>query len=232
MSSLITSASTWISNETPKKRIPTMRKTMKKRSNETEHIDEPDYSKLKMNNIEELQNISDERSQRVNDLLNQMTSAENNENDDKFGDFVPISPPTLQSKKDIQSIEHSKDYNPSISTYLEASTSRKYKANNENVNYGANDNGNDKLSNYNKSYEPSTIKPYYANMGISTSNNNGTTGNNDKLMERINYMIHLLEAQQHEKTDNITEEFLLYTFLGVFVIFVVDSFAKTGTYKR
>jgi hypothetical protein len=69
-------------------------------------------------------------------------------------------------------------------------------------------------------------------MGISTTNNNGTTGNNDKLMERINYMIHLLEAQQHEKTDNITEEFLLYTFLGVFVIFVVDSFAKTGTYKR
>lgn len=232
MSSLITSASTWISNETPKKRISTMRKTMKKRSNETEQMDEPDYSKLKMNNIEELQNISDERSQRVNDLLNQMTNAENNDNDDKFGDFVPISPPTLQSKKDIQSIEHSKEYNPSVSTYLEASTSRKYKANNENVDYGANDNGNDKLSNYNKSYEASAIKPYYANMGISTSNNNGKSGNNDKLMERINYMIHLLEAQQHEKTDNITEEFLLYTFLGVFVIFVVDSFAKTGTYKR
>jgi hypothetical protein len=232
MSSLITSASTWISNETPKKRIPTMRKTMKKRSNDIEQMDEPDYGKLKMNSIEELQNISDERSQRVNDLLNQMTNAGNNDNDDKFGDFVPISPPTIQSKKDIQSIEHSKEYNPSVSTYLEASTSRKYKANNDNVDYGANDNGNDKLSNYNKSYEAPAIKPYYANMGISTSNNNGKTGSNDKLMERINYMIHLLEAQQHEKTDNITEEFLLYTFLGVFVIFVVDSFAKTGTYKR
>ena len=45
-------------------------------------------------------------------------------------------------------------------------------------------------------------------------------------------MIHLLEEQQHEKTENITEEFLLYTFLGVFVIFVVDSFARAGKYTR
>lgn len=231
MSSLITSASTWISNDTPKKRIPTMRKTIKKRSNDTESFDEPDYGKLKMNNIEELQNISDERSERVNDLLNQMTNIDSEDNE-KIGDFVPITPPTLQSKKDIQSVEHSKEYNPSVSTYLEASTSRKYKANNENVEYGANDNGNSKLSNYNKSYEAPSIKPYYANMGITTENSNGIGSNNDKLMERINYMIHLLEAQQHEKTDNITEEFILYTFLGVFVIFVVDSFAKTGTYKR
>ena len=65
-------------------------------------------------------------------------------------------------------------------------------------------------------------------MGISSS----TGGSNDKLMERINYMVHLLEGQQHEKTDNITEEFILYTFLGVFVIFVVDSFARTGKYTR
>ena len=45
-------------------------------------------------------------------------------------------------------------------------------------------------------------------------------------------MIHLLEQQQHEKTDNITEEFLLYTFLGVFVIYVVDSFSRSGKYVR
>ena len=67
-------------------------------------------------------------------------------------------------------------------------------------------------------------------MGLSAKND--TNDGNNKLMERVNYMIHLLEAQQHEKTDNITEEFILYTFLGVFVIFVVDSFAKTGKYTR
>jgi hypothetical protein len=57
------------------------------------------------------------------------------------------------------------------------------------------------------------------------------TGDN-KLMEKINYMIHLLEEQQNEKTNNITEEFILYTFLGVFIIFVVDSFARSGKYTR
>jgi len=52
------------------------------------------------------------------------------------------------------------------------------------------------------------------------------------LMERINYMIHMLENQQHEKTEHITEEFLLYTFLGIFVIYVVDSFSRVGKYTR
>ena len=42
----------------------------------------------------------------------------------------------------------------------------------------------------------------------------------------------MLEQQQNEKTSNITEEFVLYMFLGVFIIFVVDSFAKTGKYIR
>ena len=67
-------------------------------------------------------------------------------------------------------------------------------------------------------------------MGLSAKND--TNDGNNKLMERANYMIHLLESQQHEKNDNITEEFILYTFLGVFVIFVVDSFVKTGKYTR
>ena len=45
-------------------------------------------------------------------------------------------------------------------------------------------------------------------------------------------MINLLEEQQDEKTENVTEELVLYLFLGVFVIFVVDSFARAGKYTR
>jgi hypothetical protein len=56
--------------------------------------------------------------------------------------------------------------------------------------------------------------------------------NQDDLLKKLNYMIHLLEEQQDEKTDNVTEELILYLFLGVFVIFVIDSFAKVGKYKR
>jgi hypothetical protein len=96
-------------------------------------------------------------------------------------------------------------------------------------NYGANNSGSASLSNYQRSYEPPqqlVNKPYYANMGISQ----GST--DSKLMEKINYMVHLLEEQSHEKTNNITEEFILYTFLGVFIIFVVDSFSRSGKYIR
>ena len=55
---------------------------------------------------------------------------------------------------------------------------------------------------------------------------------NNALLERLNYMIHLLEEQQNEKTNNLTEELILYIFLGIFVIFVVDSFTKIGKYTR
>ena len=93
-------------------------------------------------------------------------------------------------------------------------------------NYGANDSNLGKLSSYNTSYQPSNI-PYYAKMGIGA-----TAPGGDKLMEKINYMIHLLEEQQNEKTSNITEEFILYTFLGVFMIYIADSFVRAGRYVR
>jgi hypothetical protein len=51
-------------------------------------------------------------------------------------------------------------------------------------------------------------------------------------MQKLNYMIHLLEERQDEKTNNVTEEVVLYSFLGIFIIFVCDSFARAGKYIR
>jgi high-affinity K+ transport system ATPase subunit B len=56
--------------------------------------------------------------------------------------------------------------------------------------------------------------------------------NNELLLQKLNYMINLLEEQQDEKTNNVTEEVVLYSFLGIFIIFVVDSFARVGKYVR
>jgi len=53
-----------------------------------------------------------------------------------------------------------------------------------------------------------------------------------QLLEKLNYMIYLLEEQKDEKTGQVTEELILYVFLGVFVLFVLDSFFKTGKYSR
>jgi hypothetical protein len=51
-------------------------------------------------------------------------------------------------------------------------------------------------------------------------------------MQKLNRITNILEDIQMEKTSNITEELILYSFLGVFVIFVVDSFARAGKYHR
>ena len=64
------------------------------------------------------------------------------------------------------------------------------------------------------------------------SPNMSETNNGDVLLTKINYMINLLEEQQDERTNNVTEEVVLYSFLGIFIIFIVDSFAKTGKYVR
>jgi len=52
------------------------------------------------------------------------------------------------------------------------------------------------------------------------------------LSEKLDYMIRLLEEQRDEQTGHMTEEIILYLFLGIFIIFVLDSFVKTGRYSR
>jgi hypothetical protein len=93
-------------------------------------------------------------------------------------------------------------------------------------NFSANDVPVSVYSNYQASYG----KPAMFQKDSHVVPNAGVRDN--KLLEKINYMIQLLEEQQHEKTNNITEEFILYTFLGVFIIFVVDSFSRAGKYTR
>jgi hypothetical protein len=64
------------------------------------------------------------------------------------------------------------------------------------------------------------------------TSNQPNVNNRDQLLEKLNYMIHLLEEQKDEKTGHVMEEVILYSFLGVFIIFIVDSFARAGKYTR
>lgn len=54
----------------------------------------------------------------------------------------------------------------------------------------------------------------------------------DIMMQKLDRIISLLEDQHDEKTGHVTEELVLYCFLGVFIIFIVDSFARAGKYVR
>jgi hypothetical protein len=82
--------------------------------------------------------------------------------------------------------------------------------------------------------KPSETKPsnkmHYMNKQMDQTS--GFSSSNDVLLNKINYMINLLEEQQDERTNNVTEEVILYSFLGIFIIFLVDSFARVGKYTR
>ena len=93
------------------------------------------------------------------------------------------------------------------------------------------------IPNYNSkpTYNNNNI-PYYNYQQNYHDNNNNTSNSmleqNDVILKKLNYMINLLEEQQDEKTSNVTEEIILYSFLGIFMIFIVDSFARVGKYTR
>lgn len=75
-------------------------------------------------------------------------------------------------------------------------------------------------------------RPYYPYRNNLNSENHFENSSQDLLLKKLNYMITLLENQQDEKTSNVTEEVILYSFLGIFIIFIVDTFFKAGKYTR
>ena len=235
--SLASTASVWTNdNIQTKKRIPTMRRTVKMRqpniddtnSQQDEYVlEEEKYRKMQPNTIEETEEANREKNNRVNELLSKLT--ENNDGN-RLADYQPINNPYVNVRRNDTIDSNSYDVeNEQINlnpTELLPKTIEKQPSQ-----YSANEMSLGNYSNYLHTYTTPKLfqgnQPYYANMGVLS---NGSS--NDNLMEKINYMIHLLEEQQMEKTANITEEFILYIFLGVFVIFTVDSFTRVGKYVR
>jgi hypothetical protein len=78
------------------------------------------------------------------------------------------------------------------------------------------------LANQYKQYMPSVFQ----------ASSTDAVVNKDVLMQKLDQIISLLEDQRDEKTGHVTEELVLYCFLGVFIIFIVDSFARAGKYVR
>jgi len=139
-----------------------------------------------------------------------------------LADFQPISQPSINSMR--QSVNDSNSYTKTSFDDLMPKNLQHHRPD-----FASNDSNLTKLSNYNQTYSGNiSYQPSYAKIGLG----NSSLPLDEKLTEKINYMIHLLEQQQSEKTANITEEFILYTFLGVFVIYVLDSFTRAGRYVR
>jgi hypothetical protein len=153
---------------------------------------------------ESMQSTISQNAERGKTVYDMLNKITSSDSGDDLADFKPVAPPSLaQIKEGFDS-----------STDADIPNSVPY------------DTGFEHLSSYAKSYEAGGIlgKPYYANKGSANSG--------DPVMQKLNHITHILEELQMEKTSNITEELILYTFLGVFVIFVVDSFARVGKYHR
>lgn len=68
---------------------------------------------------------------------------------------------------------------------------------------------------------------------VNPSNNyQNTITSNAEVLNKLNYIINLFEEQKDVKTNQKNEEIILYSFLGVFVIYVLDSFVYIGKYSR
>jgi len=239
--SLITSASPWTNEESniTKKRIPSIRKTIKKQNVTTDQeVDEYNSQTLQnvtilqpeSNTIESTQEKQEERNERISQMINKMTGVAGDNDGNKLADFTPISNPLIQKRTDYE--------NESTETYhdepVQVNPALKYKQQSvgQPANYAYNPTNLGNFGNYQNVYSPTGTPDNHSMYAAPTNNmiQKGFTDN--KIMEKINYMIHMLEEQQNEKTNNVTEEFLLYTFLGVFIIFIVDSFARAGKYTR
>ena len=240
MSLVASCASPWTNENQTRRRQPSMRsKTIKLRPyNENSDMEPDDYTtqtetfqtldKLKQSTpttLDDIQVVNNEKTTKVNELLNKIT-AFNAENDgNKLADFTPIDKPIITQNREI--MRDSNGYINRPGKYLEPADLLPASLEKQRMGpFIANEQPDIAYSNYNQTYsEPRLFQKPAQGM-------NTITGLDNKIMDKINYMIHLLEEQKYEKTANITEEFILYIFLGVFVIYTVDSFTRAGKYIR
>lgn len=234
-----------------RRRIPNMRRTLKQNraytkddnistSNNNDLYSSIDVYENDDGNGELSQrrnNATTEGGANIHEILNKINKFESMSSDG-LADFNPPPKPELNQKKSIPIVGSLKDENMASSEGFESTSipsfdvpiyiPRNSSSTTPSVSKisAANDLG--LYANYKQSYEPPPRGLGY----FATERTGGGNVTMEKLMEKINYVIHMLETQQHEKTNNVVEEVILYTFLGVFIIFVVDSFARAGKYTR
>ena len=243
-------------NAVSKKRTPTLgvvpRKTVKVRpaydsaTDQYEMYEETGESKRndiqnKMpESFEDHIDAQTERTTKINSILNKITSFSA---DDKLGDFNPMPYPVTVAKKNMDPILSAdepvkngenplmpKTGKPVFANQLPSTEQKSpyYRASEP----GSSSSSQSQFSSYRDAYGKEGLisggskEPYYAKMGISKEYGG------DKVIDRLNYMTQMLEALQMEKTNHVTEEFVLYSLLGVFMIYIVDGFSRGGKYIR
>jgi hypothetical protein len=184
---------------------------------------------------------------KVNNILQQIHENSSSDDDSGLADFNPPPKPEsigAQRKKLEQQLGNMTSNGENNIRVLGKSPEASYEdrtndnldLNNFDSNYGDDNKAEEYYRKMLPNYNNQNNRQYYnsksqPNTPQVTANIDGNFSN-ELLLQKINYMINLLEEQQDEKTNNVTEEVVLYSFLGIFIIFVVDSFARVGKYVR
>ncbi len=239
--SLLATASPWDSGDSfapsNKKRISTMalpRKTLKNHRESGAATEQESFEELNPAHLggriagqplsmEETKLKQNSNSLKINGLLNKITGFESESG--RLADFKPPPPPTLTKTPITHPTQKMTPENPLIPALPPSREPASPLKQFYQPFAKSHNNHNSEFSNYvdahsNRiSYSPS----------LSSSNKDDLPYYAKTKDDRINYIVHMLEEMQKEKTNHITEEFVLYTMLGVFIIYVVDGFARIGT---
>lgn len=189
-------------------------------------------------------------SENVNSVISNIHSSqdyESNEGSSELGDFTPLEPPVSVGVEQTKSREESGNIEKSDSDYGSSYDNQPNVGTVETSNTTNYDKYRQYIPDYKKMYgddvevdeltgENGSPGGVYSSVPIDGRLQNAYTPvkmvGPDPLMDKLNHVIHLLEEQQDDKTAHVTEEIVLYLFLGVFVIFIVDSFTRLGKYTR
>ena len=146
------------------------------------------------------------------------------ENEDDLSEFQPLGPPSSAGMERLDSEGMEQGLEERLNAQQNPPNSYESQQTNGNIQ----ESFTQLPSEYAKQYYQQYV-PYFNQMSDDMSPNGA---NKDELLNKLNQIIYLLEEQQDEKTGHVTEELILYSFLGIFIIFIVDSFARVGKYVR
>ena len=88
------------------------------------------------------------------------------------------------------------------------------------------------LSNFYKSEETNNVQPSVKENYLLINGGTPVKPTNNEMLTKLNNILELFEDQKEIKTGQKNEEIVLYCFLGVFVIYIMDSFVNIGKYSR
>ena len=174
-------------------------------------------------------------TQKVNDVLQSIHERKEDSDleQNALGDYFDTPPPSSVSMGSQRTIgkENMQNAN-SFSPNPLPSSNESLDMHQMHHNYQDDQSVNEYYKKYIPNFTPQQLQMQPPYPYSSTNQNKPVSNPQDVLVQKMNYMIHLMEEKKDEKTNTATEEIILYSFLGIFIIFVVDSFTKVGKYTR